>query len=212
MTTLKISEIFGPTIQGEGSTAGQFCCFLRLSGCNLKCGWCDTKYAAFGTFVETLEVLDRLFLLLPRRVVITGGEPLLQQGYLQPVVTGLREAGIIVDVETNGTIIPTLKGVCQYSVSPKLRNACKNGLYPGVLTYFATQTNCIFKFVCASAADVRDVGGLGLENSKVWIMPEGVSVAALDRSLQAILPTALEYGYNISDRLQIRLWGNKKGV
>jgi len=212
MATLKVSEIFGPTFQGEGNTTGQYCSFLRLSGCNLKCSWCDTKYAAQGEFIEIREVLDRLFAMLPRRVVISGGEPLLQQGYLQPVVDGLREAGILVDIETNGTIIPTLKKVCQYNVSPKLRNACKNGIYQGVLTWFATQTNCIFKFVCANDSDVREVGGLGLEASKVWIMPEGMTTAALDASLKAIIPTTLEYGYNLTDRLHIRLWGCKRGV
>ena len=212
MTTLKVSEIFGPCWQGEGSTTGQLCCFLRLSGCNLKCGWCDTKYASEGEFVEIREVIDHLYSLLPRRVIITGGEPLLQQQNLQPVIDAMHESRVIIEIETNGTIIPTLHNVSRYNVSPKLRNAGPNWLNMSVLTYFSMHTSAIFKFVCSKESDVREVGGIGLPNSRVWIMPKGVTTAELDESLAAIIPLTREYGYNLSDRLHIRLFGNKRGV
>jgi len=212
MISLKVNEIFGPTWQGEGSSAGQLCCFLRLSGCNLKCPWCDTKYASEGVFEDVYEVIDHLYSLLPRRVIISGGEPLLQQQELQPVVDAMHDSRVLVEVETNGTIIPTLRNVARYNVSPKLRNAGPGLIDMSVLTYFTMHTNAIFKFVCASESDVREVGGIGLPSSRVWIMPQGVTSAQLDASLKAVIPLAREYSYNVTDRLQIRWFGNKRGV
>jgi len=208
---MKVNEIFGPTWQGEGSSTGQLCMFLRLSGCNLECSWCDTKYAKTGEELSVTQIVDTLLSYLPRRVVISGGEPLLQQNDLRLVVNALHDNNVIIEVETNGTIIPRLKNVSQYNVSPKLRNAGTEGPHRDVLQHFLLFTNSIFKFVCASPTDIYDVLDLGLPTARVWIMPQGITPAELDTSIQAILPYVREYGFNFTDRLHIRIWGGKRG-
>jgi len=145
MTKLAVSEIFGPTIQGEGKTAGKPVVFLRLAGCNLACVWCDTPYTWnwIGTKfqhalkfnpkeqVKTLQMSDVLHQILEigsqvKALVISGGEPLLQQQQLIPLLEALKAQGWWIEVETNGTIVPQssfLALVDQVNCSPKLSNS-----------------------------------------------------------------------------------------
>lgn len=117
---LKTIETFA-SLQGEGARQGEPAVFVRLAGCNLRCPFCDTKYALKGGREETVEdILVRiasLRLSLPAAwVVVTGGEPLLQD--ITPLVKGLHGLGLRVQVETNGTLEPR-PPADWYSLSPK---------------------------------------------------------------------------------------------
>lgn len=101
---MKIAEIFS-SLQGEGKNQGKPCLFIRLAGCNLKCRWCDTKYAQDGgTEMSPDAVLEQVWRTNPQYVCITGGEPLLQADALEPLVFSLHKRGTKVDIETNGTV------------------------------------------------------------------------------------------------------------
>ena len=164
---MKISEIF-ESIQGEGNNAGKPAVFLRTAECNLKCVWCDTKYTwdwknyDYSKEVNEMsikEVRQSLEQFRIRHLVITGGEPLMQQDDLAELLTFLKPE-FYVEVETNGTILPnnalsTL--VDQWNVSPKTKNSgnpldmCEvNECY----TFFSKKKNCYFKYVVESEDDL----------------------------------------------------------
>jgi 7-carboxy-7-deazaguanine synthase len=101
---MKIAEIF-KSLQGEGRNQGKVCLFIRLSGCNLHCRWCDTEYArTAGTEMSLDVVLEQVWRVNPPYVCITGGEPLLQTQELEPLLISLHKRGTAIDIETNGTI------------------------------------------------------------------------------------------------------------
>jgi len=101
---MKVSEIFY-SLQGEGKNQGRPCLFIRCAGCNLDCRWCDTRYArSGGTEMGSDAILEEAARINPRLVCITGGEPLLQAGELEPLIRALHNNGIEIDIETNGTI------------------------------------------------------------------------------------------------------------
>src|SRR6267143_4783455 len=131
---MKVSEIFC-SIQGEGLNAGKQAVFLRMALCNLACEWCDTKYTwdwknyAYANEVKEMNVEQVKADLLKRGVkhlVLTGGEPMLQQGELLPLLQSLKETGFFIEIETNGTLTPAsemIEVVDQWNVSPKLENS-----------------------------------------------------------------------------------------
>jgi 7-carboxy-7-deazaguanine synthase len=101
---MKIAEIFR-SLQGEGKNQGRPCVFIRLSGCNLCCRWCDTAYARTGgTDMSADAILDHVLLKNPSCICITGGEPLLQADELEHLLIRLYQLGAEIDIETNGTI------------------------------------------------------------------------------------------------------------
>lgn len=101
---MKISEIFY-SIEGEGIEIGTPEVFVRLSGCNLKCEWCDTKYSwDQGQEMTLTEVLSEIEKYPSKNVSITGGEPLLQKKELQQLISKLKTAGYNIRVNTNGTL------------------------------------------------------------------------------------------------------------
>lgn len=131
---LLVSEVFGPTLQGEGPSAGRAATFLRVGMCNLACTWCDTSYTWDRTRhdlsqeLRVVDVEDVLADLLSRHaplVVVTGGEPLLQRKPLAPLVRALVDAGRRVEFETSGTVeaSPLDAVVHRFVVSPKLANS-----------------------------------------------------------------------------------------
>src|SRR5205085_2854334 len=110
-----VAEVFGPTFQGEGPSIGRRAGFVRLGRCNLDCSWCDTPYTwdwdRFDPAVELrserlVDIVEQLAAMHPEIVVLTGGEPLLQQRHLGPLLDACLERGWPVEVETNGTIAP----------------------------------------------------------------------------------------------------------
>ncbi|MER6441909.1 7-carboxy-7-deazaguanine synthase QueE [Streptomyces sp. NPDC001185] len=224
------------TVQGEGPSAGRRCAFLRLGGCNLSCRWCDTPYTwdwtgigdtgvAYSARTELTtmasgELLERMLGFDVPLVVISGGEPLNQQRRLVPLVTGLLAAGRRVEFETNGTVVPDpqllLPGV-RFNVSPKLAHSgdpLRRRIVPKALRALAGLDGTAFKFVCRSPEDLEEVATVvdrwGTE--PVWIMPEGRTVGELRDHLSALADAVIERGWNLTQRLHIDIWGDKRGV
>ncbi len=101
---MKVTETF-VSLQGEGERQGMPCFFLRLSGCNLRCSWCDTKYSfENGTERSADDIVKEIAASRLQYVCVTGGEPLIQKEELIPLLEILKGADILVDIETNGTI------------------------------------------------------------------------------------------------------------
>jgi organic radical activating enzyme len=215
-----VAEVFGPTFQGEGPTAGQRASFVRLAHCNLDCSWCDTKFTwdwdGFDPAVEihmtdVEGVCGRLDAMDPGRVVITGGEPLLQQTRLGPLLAHCAARGWPVEVETNGTIAPAIS-VAQFNVSPKLANSgIERGrrIKPDVLAAFMATGRAVFKFVVAGAADLDEIAGLGV--APVWVMPEGTTPEAILAGLRALADPVAARGWNLGTRLHVLVWGDERG-
>lgn len=230
--TLTVAEVFGNTVQGEGPSLGRRAAFLRLGGCNLTCSWCDTPYtwdwANYNPSHELSErtaadVVTELRADASHRVVITGGEPLLQQrrSAWRAVLVSLWASGTHVEVETNGTVPPTdftHAYVTQFNVSPKLSNAHvdpRRTTRPHALAAFARSDRSVFKFVCATPADVTEanqfVSAHNVATDKVWISPLGTDRDAVSASITATADTAMRYGYNLTTRLHIHAWGDQRG-
>ena len=233
MTTsiLNINECFGPTVQGEGPHTGQRVMFLRLAGCNLSCSWCDTPYswdwkqfdhAAESHAIDSNELSYLLTFPMnaPSRIVVTGGEPMLQQRGLLPLMRAL--SGISFDVETNGTISPlpeVAERVDLFCVSPKMqsaRDAESMRIKIDTLKQYAALPNAIFKFVVMTDADLDEADkvatAIGVSSDRVWIMPEGANRATHLEHLSMFADKIIERGYNLSTRLHVLVWDQKRGV
>lgn len=228
--TLDVNEIYGPTVQGEGPSTGRRCAFLRLSGCNLTCVWCDTPYTwdwtglngvAYDKEAETHpmsvhEISERLLAYNVPLIVISGGEPMIQQRELAPLVEILKEADRRVEIETNGTIVPLI-APSQFNVSPKLANSgvreSKRRKIPNLKHYVG---RAIFKFVCQNEQDLEEVAtyvyDAELPNEDVWIMPEGTNSERLLNHLSLITEAAISRGWNVSGRLHTMTWGLRRGI
>jgi organic radical activating enzyme len=240
-------EIFH-TIQGEGVSAGAPAVFIRTSRCNLHCVWCDTDHTwnfegtpwphekdevpgyakhrkSDVTFeIDPADAARRILGYQCLRVVITGGEPLLQEDDLLEMIRHIRNErpGTIIEVETNGTRIPSLafaEAVDQFNVSPKLSNSGMPEslrLNSEALAFFAGSKKAWFKFVVADPADLAEIQSLrarfDIPASRTLLMPEGRSAAELDRSAAWLAEICRDLGLRFCDRLHIRLWGDKRGV
>ena len=231
-------EIFA-SVQGEGPSAGMPVAFMRLSRCNLACVWCDTAYTwhfegdarphrAGGTWdrranqvtLEVAEVAERIRALGQKRLVITGGEPLLQAGPLAALLEALED--MTVEIETNGTTRapPRLDiRVDQYNVSPKLAhsgNPESQALLPERLAAYSADPRAWFKFVVAAPGDAEEVLALqrayAIPASRIFLMPEGTDSATLRQREEWLVPLCLEHGFRLSDRLHIHLFGDTRGT
>ena len=232
--TLVVSEIFGPTFQGEGASIGRVCSFLRLGGCNLHCSWCDTPYTwdwtgrngrKFDPRVELRRIsIDDAFNDLESRgtdmIVISGGEPLLQQLALEPLVRKARLAGWWIELETAGTIAPTpeiASGVSRFNVSPKLANS-DNSLAarcrPEAVTSLQATGKASWKFVVRETDELDEVQDLvdRFHLNPVYVMPEGVSASEIEKRSQDLAQSVLDRGWNLTTRLHVLVYGNRRGV
>ncbi len=226
--TLVVSETFGATWQGEGPSAGRVAGFVRLGRCNLDCRWCDTPYSwdwdhydpavelRRATVEEILAGLDAMGIGM---VVVTGGEPMLQQRHLPPLLAGAKERGWRVEVETSGTVRPALPDgmVDQFNVSPKLSNSGvpeTRRYKPDVLRSFMSTGVAVFKFVVTQPSDLEEVDAMvarcGLE--PVWVMPEGTDAVSVVNRMQELADAVLARRWNLTPRLQVLLWGDRRGV
>ncbi|MEQ5789001.1 7-carboxy-7-deazaguanine synthase QueE [Erythrobacter sp. NFXS35] len=232
------AEIFA-SLQGEGPSMGMPVAFVRLSRCNLACVWCDTAYTWHfegdnrphrnGTTFErkanqvTLspaETATRIAALGQNRLVITGGEPLLQAGGLAEMLEHLPD--ISVEIETNGTVAPPPRldiRVDQYNVSPKLShsgNAPDLALIPERLDAWASDPRAFLKFVIAAPEDVAEVLELQrryrFRSGQVFLMAEGTDSAAQRARQEWLAPLCMEHGFRMSDRLHIHLYGDTRGT
>ena len=223
---LAVNEIFGPTIQGEGKNLGMPCAFLRLAGCNLKCLWCDTKYTWDWTQYNprdeihpmTVEAVRAQLTALPvRNLVISGGEPMLQQPELSVLTEQLHRAGWWTEIETAGTIAPvSAELVNQFTVSPKLASS-GNGrerYNPAALDALVNTGRAIFKFVVCSLDDFDEIDPLVTRHKmqRVYVMPEGVDASRLNEKTQEFVTAAVARGYWIASRLHIQLYGQRRKI
>jgi len=231
---LRVSETFGPTVQGEGPSTGVPAWFIRLWGCNLDCQWCDTPYTwdtkgKLGVVYDrdaesTLRSVGDLAGEVPERVrlvVVTGGEPLVQGSKVVPLVHRLLADGHRVEFETNGTRSPVVDHPdVAYNISPKLEHAgtSKPGVRMDVLREFGAlvASPAVFKFVAASPGDLDEiedvVGAVGWPADRVWVMPEGRDEVAVMDGQEGLVDAVLARGYNMGTRLHVLLWGDRRGV
>ncbi len=227
---LLVAETFGPTLQGEGPSCGRQALFVRLSRCNLACPGCDTPYtwdwSRFDPRAEarrqTAAGLLEWALGHPTElVVITGGEPLLQQDRLVPLVAGLAAAGRRVEVETNGTLAPSpvfAGSVAGFSVSPKLTSFAAPGdarrrIDPGALRALAATGRAVFKFVASTVADLEEIADLQrrFDLAPVWVMAEGTTTERQLEVMRQIADEVVGRGWHLSARLHVLLWGDTRG-
>lgn len=227
--TLVVSEVFGPTWQGEGPSLGRRAGFVRLGRCNLACTFCDTPYTwrwtdhdpavELRTVAVDDVVADLLGMAVPL-VVVTGGEPLLQQSHLPPLLRPLRTRDIEVEIETAGTLTPSpelLELTTRFNVSPKLANSGndrRRRLKPDVLQALQATGRAAFKFVALDAVDLDEIGRIVEDNglTEVWIMPEGTDAETIVTRSRALIEPVQERGWNLTTRLHVLLWGDRRGV
>lgn len=230
--SLTLSEVFGPTIQGEGPSTGRRASFIRLGGCNLSCSWCDTPYTWDASRYDLRAELrrepvdaiaERALVGAAGLVVISGGEPLLHQN--QPGWTRLLDlltaAGVDIEIETNGTVPPTLptldRGV-RFNCSPKLAHSGDpeaRRIRPVALAGLVASGRAIFKFVAATEADVDEAAEVatryGLPARTVWISPEGTGIDAVLSHTKVIAEPTIRHGFNLGTRLHTLVWGAERG-
>lgn len=226
---LKISETF-ESIQGEGRYAGVPSLFIRTSGCNLRCWWCDTPYTSHhpeGGMVEVHELVQQALASRCDHVVVTGGEPMLYVDAVAELVGALRKRKLIT-IETNGTIYDARVQPDLWSASPKL--ASSTPVQPGraqdihranidriaVANMKRSGALLQVKFVATTEADVREIKGIVCHQSipaaDVWLMPEGrTREEMLERGPWAAEVCKRE-GWNLCLRQHVLLWGAKRGV
>lgn len=231
-------EIFA-SVQGEGPSTGMPVAFMRLSRCNLACQWCDTAYTwrfegdnrphrdgvdydrkANQVTLGEKDVAQRILALGQNRLVITGGEPLLQAPALARLLDLLPD--ISVEVETNGTTTapPRLDvRIDQFNVSPKLAhsgNPAELALIPERLDAYASDPRAWFKFVIARPSDVDEVLALHARHrfrpGHLFLMPEGTDSATLREREKWLSALCVEHGFRLSDRLHIHLFGDTRGT
>ncbi len=232
---LIVSEVFGPTFQGEGRSVGQRVGFVRLGTCNLDCGrgpgatWaCDTPYtwdweryspAAELTVRSVADIVAELTAMAVDGVVITGGEPLIQQRRLGPLLRAAADRGWAVEVETNGTIAPlpeVVELVTRFNVSPKVQGSgvpAALALRPRALAAFLATGKAVFKFVASGAAELDDIGEVVARHqlAPVMIMPAGTEAERLLRVARELAEPVLTRGWDLTIRLHVLLWGDERG-
>ncbi|HSB16812.1 MAG TPA: 7-carboxy-7-deazaguanine synthase QueE [Bryobacteraceae bacterium] len=227
---MRISEVFYST-QGEGALVGTPSVFVRTSGCNLRCVWCDTPYTSWqpeGTEMEVGEILADVRRYPARYVVVTGGEPMIAPEIV-PLTEGLRTAGLHITIETAGTVFAPV--ACDLmSISPKTSNSTprkRDGgrwaaqhdrlrFQPQVLARLMSDYDYQLKFVVQQPEDLNEilamVTDLGASRLKVVLMPEGTDPATLHERSLWIAEICKREGFRFSPRLHVDLWGARRGV
>lgn len=225
---MKINEIF-QSIQGEGINTGKESIFIRTALCNLKCSWCDTKYTwdwdnfDYNKEVHEMsneEIKQKIDNFTSKNIVITGGEPMIQQKELAILLSSLPKRYFI-EVETNGTIIPSkeiISLVDQWNVSPKTSNS--NNLLEqrdisDCYNFFNVQPNSFFKFVIENESDVSEIKEIikkyQIDKTKVILMPQASEKNKLISKESLIKSLTKENDFKFSSRLHIMKWGNVRG-
>jgi 7-carboxy-7-deazaguanine synthase len=229
-TALKISEIFY-SLQGEGINTGKPVIFLRTSLCNLTCSWCDTKYTwDWGHYNYTVEVkelsIDQVIKSISkyrsRHLVITGGEPMIQQRQLLPFIKEIKEMGYFIEIETNGTILPAEnfdRLIDQWNVSPKLTSSANVKSLREIencYLFFSNHPKCFFKYVISDSTDLSEledlVGKYKISTSKIILVPQGNDKEQVISRARWLSETCKKRGYILSMRLQTLLWSNQRGI
>jgi 7-carboxy-7-deazaguanine synthase len=224
---LKIAEIFY-SLQGEGALIGTPSVFVRTSGCNLRCTWCDTPYTSWtpeGAERSLDSIVEEVTGYGAEHVVITGGEPMIAPG-IEELTHRLPQH---VTIETAGTVDTPVR--CDLmSISPKLANSTPldrdSGRWaqqherlryqPEILKRLIQLYSYQLKFVIVDPADLAEVRAIvediGAARSRVVLMAEGIEASALAERGRWLAEIAKREGYRFTPRLHVDLWGNRRGV
>jgi 7-carboxy-7-deazaguanine synthase len=228
---VKIAEVFY-SIQGEGSLAGVPSAFVRTSGCNLRCVWCDTPYTSWkpeGSEQPIADLLQQIEAFgSPKHVVITGGEPMISPQIVE-LTQAFKNAGKHITIETAGTVAAPVH--CDLmSISPKLANSTpfeRDGgrwaaqhdrlrFQPQILLQLMREYSYQLKFVIAAPGDLtelnRIVDELQADRDRVILMPEGTKRDIVQERGLWLAEICKREGYRFSPRLHIDLWGDRRGV
>lgn len=231
--TMLISEIFH-SIQGEGVLTGVPSVFVRTSGCNLRCNWCDTPYASWNPEGKQLPVADIVAEVkrfnAARHVVLTGGEPMLAKD-LPELAAELKREGYHLTIETAATIAPGGIACDLASLSPKLANSTPDARLddtwrkkheqtrwrPAVMRAWIEAYEFQLKFVVANEADVAEVEAMLSElppvpAHQVLLMPEGTDMTTLRNRASWLPELCKSRGYRYAHRLHVELFGNTRGT
>ena len=225
---MQINEIF-KSIQGEGPNFGKPAIFLRTAQCNLKCTWCDTKYTwdwdnyDYTKEVKEMtieEIKEQILDLEIKHLVITGGEPLLQQDDLADLLSFLKP-DFYVEIETNCTILPNkmlTNLVDQWNVSPKTENSGNPlELYENDECYyfFANQENCFFKYVVENESDIPEIRKFvtkyNIPENRVQLMTQASTKDEISIREKSISELAKANNFLFSPRLHVAMWGAQRG-
>jgi organic radical activating enzyme len=211
------------TLQGEGPYAGTPAVFVRTALCNLACTWCDTPYTwdwnrypkatHVGSF-SISSVCETIQTYTPRHIVLTGGEPLLQQPALVSLLTQL-SPGPTIEIETNGTKPPMPEldaAIHAYNVSLKLPNSGQPNtqcIIPKSVDYFAKNPKAFFKFVVQAPSDIDIVLDLAatysIPNNRIGLMPEGTDSTSIHAASPWVIQACLHHAFRFLDRLHIHV-------
>jgi 7-carboxy-7-deazaguanine synthase len=229
---MRIAEIFH-SIQGEGLLAGVPSIFIRTSGCNLRCHWCDTPYASWkpeGPEMSIEEILKKLTEWNCDHVVLTGGEPMIAPD-LPELATALKEQKKHITIETAGTILPKSIPCDLGSISPKLSNSTPSPerdpawakkheatrLQPEVISEWIRNYPVQLKFVVSSENDLAEIKHLlsrlpPVPLDQILLMPEGIDVKTLAARSPWLVDICKREGFRFCLRLQIELFGHTRGT
>ena len=224
---MKIAELFY-SIQGEGALVGVPSVFIRTSGCNLRCSWCDTPYTSWkpeGTDLTLDQIVDEVRAHPARHVVVTGGEPMIAPDIVA-LTERLRQRNLHITIETAGTVFQPV--ACDLmSISPKLANSTPDDarfaqqherlrIQPATLAQLMARYPYQLKFVIAQPGDLDEVRALvdelQADRERVILMPEGVDPAVLRERGLWLAEICKNEGFRFSPRLHVDLWGDRRGV
>jgi len=224
---VKIAEIFY-SLQGEGTLIGTPSVFVRTSGCNLRCAWCDTPYTSWtpeGEELSVYSIVERVEQYGASHVVLTGGEPM-----IAPEIEELTQRlSQHITIETAGTVDAHVR--CDLmSISPKLSNSTPHqrggGRFaqqherlryqPEVLKRLIQLYPYQLKFVVVDPNDLIEIRAvveqIGAANRRVMLMAEGTDASILAERGRWLAEVAKREGFRFTPRLHIDLWGNRRGV
>jgi 7-carboxy-7-deazaguanine synthase len=226
---LHLAETFF-SIQGEGMLTGVPSVFIRFTGCNLRCVWCDTPYTSWtpeGAERPLDDVVAEAVSHDCGHVVVTGGEPMIHH-QVGELCAKLKQAGQHITIETNGTVFREL--ACDLmSISPKLRNSTpyqrEGGRFalqheelrwrPDLVRRLMAAYAYQFKFVVAEPGDMEEVRAMveqvQADPRRVMLMPEGTNARTL-RQRSWLIEACGSFGYRYAQRLHVQLWGDRRGV
>ncbi len=238
---MRLAELFH-SIQGEGALTGVPSTFVRLSGCNLRCSWCDTPYASWkpeGATSSLDAILEAVRRHGSRHVVLTGGEPMIAPG-IRALAAALRADGRHITIETAATVAPDGVACDLASLSPKLANSTpadddpRGGGWRDRHERLRRQPEIVrrwieaadrrqggayqLKFVVSAPADLAEIDSLLAEvgapvpPERVFLMPEGVTLEALRARRSWLVEVCTRRGFRYAHRLHIELFGNTRGT
>jgi len=229
---MRVAEIFH-SIQGEGLLAGVPSIFIRTSGCNLRCHWCDTPYASWkpeGPEMSIEGILKKLTEWNCNHIVLTGGEPMITPD-LPELATALTKQKKHITIETAGTILPKSIPCDLASISPKLSNSTPSPerdpawakkheairLQPEVISEWIRKYPFQLKFVVSSENDLVEIKDLlsrlpPVPLPQILLMPEGIDVKTLAARFPWLVDICKREGFRFCPRLQIELFGHTRGT